>query len=294
MRAKDLYTQITNRVIEHLKEGVPPWVRCWKGGSVLPHNAITGREYTGINSLILGLTALKQGYEQPAWLTYQQANALKAHVRKGEKATPVVFVKFIEQEENDKKVQRPVYKVFHVFNRNQIEGLPPEKVVTMEPPTDGEEKALELMKGTGAKFIYGGDRAFYSVNRDEITLPPYGSFTDDAGFYGTALHELAHWSGHKDRLNRQYGKRFGDKAYAYEELVAELSSAYMCARLGIPATFRSAQYIQSWVHVLENDERAILSAASYATHAADYLWEKGFHEVNEHTPAVEAQGLAAE
>jgi antirestriction protein ArdC len=184
-------------------------------------------------------------------------------------------------------------KVYSVFAKEQVEGLPQDRVYALEPPEDGEEKALELMNGTGAKFVYGGDKAYYSPHRDEIHLPPYGSFSDDAGFYGTALHELSHWGGHKDRLNRIYGKRFGDKAYQAEELTAELSSAFLCARLGIPATFRSAQYLQAWIEIMEADHRAIFSAASYASQSANYLWEKGFHEVNEQTPEVEAQGLVA-
>jgi antirestriction protein ArdC len=285
-----LYDEVTASIINHLKEGVPPWVKCWKGGSVFPHNAITGREYSGINTLILGIKAMDKGYSG-GWLTFQQANALKAHVRKGEKATTVTFTKFIDKEQEDGTTRKqPVVKAYSVFAKEQIEGLPADKTFTLEPPADSHAAATELLTGTGARIIYGGVRACYLPQRDEIHLPAYGSFVDDAAFFGTALHELAHWGGSKERLNRVFGKRFGDRAYAQEEMISELTSAFLCARLGIPATFRSAQYLQAWIATMEEDHRAIFSAASHASQCANYLWEKGYHEVNENTPECEAQG----
>lgn len=294
MKTDDLYKSVTASIIQHLKEGVPPWVKCWKGGTVtVPHNAVTGREYSGINTLILALQAMDKGYDSQGWLTFQQANALKAHVRKGEKATPVTFVKFIEKEEDGKTVKKPVLKAYYVFNRAQIDGLPADKVHVLTPPDDSHAAATELVSAYGVKVEYGGHEAKYSPNRDIIYMPPYGSFVDDAGFFGTLFHEVTHSTGHKDRLNRQYGKRFGDKTYSFEELVAELGSAFLCARTGYEASFRSAQYLDNWLQVLENDQRAIFSAASYAQQAADLVAES-IHAVHDDTPEIEAQGIAAE
>lgn len=184
-----------------------------------------------------------------------------------------------------------------MFNVAQIEGLGQDYYKAAPPPEDIYGTAVDLMKGYGVPVVYGGDRAFYSPNRDTITLPPYASFHSDDAFFGVLYHEGIHSTAHKDRLNRELGKKFGDPQYKFEELVAELGSAFLCARVGYSATNRNAAYIDSWIKGMEDDEKAIFRAASYASQAADYMWEAAFYAENEETPDVERTqtlGIAAE
>lgn len=295
----NLYTRVTERVIQHLKEGVPSWVRPWKvsgrnGIGIVPSNAVTGRPYSGGNILILWATAEDRSYPSNAWLTYQQANELKGRVRKGEKATQILYIKYTERdvEEDGKKVKRrfPFARLYSVFNVAQVDNLPAVYAVPVEaiPAQTAYDHLMETVKATGARIEYGGSKAAYFPNRDFITMPNYGSFHDDEGFYGTLCHELVHWTGPETRLNRRFGKHFGDEQYAAEELVAELGSAFLCAHHGVEATFRSATYIANWLKVLENDNKAIFRAASYASQAANFIMETTY-AVGEDTPEVERQ-----
>lgn len=295
MRAAELYASVTQRIIDELKEGAPPWSKPWKDGTVglttVPSNATSGRMYSGINTLILYMQAKDQGYPTHGWATFQQANQIGANVRKGEKATQVVFVKrTVKEEEGQEPKKSTVMKTYSVFNLAQLDNVPPQ-YSEPPPPIDEEashEASLQLMKDCGMKVIHGGNKAAYYPTRDEICMPPFGSFKSETDYWGTLWHEGVHWTGSKKRLDRQFGKRFGDKAYSFEELVAELGSAFTCARLGIPAGFRSASYIDHWLKILGDDNRAIFTAASYASHAANYIAEQS-HAVQDHTPPVERQ-----
>lgn len=294
MKTDALYTSVTNRIIAQLKEGVPPWSRPWKnqakGAAWLPSNAVTGRAYSGINVLILYMTVCEMGYPTHGWATFKQANDIGAKVRKGEKASQVVFVKHVEKEDDEGKPKKStILKAYPVFNIAQLDNVPDEYLAP-EPPKDEDvvhDNALQLMNQCGIKIVHGGNKAAYYPNRDEIVLPTYGSFESEEAYFGVANHELIHATSHESRLKRKLGKRFEKHAYSQEELIAELGSAFLCARLGIPATFRSASYIAHWLEVLEKDSRAIFTAASYASQAADWLWEKSFHEEGAHTPDVE-------
>ena len=295
MKTSELYQQVTDRIIAELKEGVPPWVKPWSGQSkglnLTPGNVVSGRPYSGINVLILWATALEKGYPTHGWATFQQANQIGASVRKGEKATQVVFVKhMVKEEEGQEPKKSTMLKAYPVFNIAQLENVPPH-YKEAPPPLDEDvtyDNALQLMKDCGMKVTHGGNTAAYYHNRDEIVMPPYGSFKTEEDYWGTLWHEATHWTGNKKRLSRAFGKRFGDKAYSFEELVAELGSAFTCARLGIPATFRSASYIDHWLKILQDDNRAIFTAASYASQAAHYIEEQA-HAVQENTPEVERQ-----
>ncbi len=290
MKTSELNASVTDRIITELKEGVPPWVKPWagqvKGVNFTPGNAVSGRPYSGINVLILWAAALDKQYPTHGWATFQQANSIGASVRKGEKATQVVFVKRMVDEETEKK--STMMKAYPVFNLAQLDNVPPQ--YTEAPPPIEEDAthdaALQLMKDCGMKVTHGGNRAAFYPGRDEIVMPPFGSFKSETDYWGTLWHEGTHWTGAKKRLDRQFGKRFGDKAYSFEELVAELGSAFTCARLGIPGTFRSSSYIDHWLKILGDDNRAIFTAASYASQAANYIAEQS-HAVQEDTPEPE-------
>jgi len=282
MLSNTFYQSVTNKVIAALEAGSPPWVKPWDGTPMLPCNAITGRPYSGINTLILWMSAQQGAYPSQGWLTFKQAKEIGATVRKGEKGTPISFVKRVERQEGDERTT-PVLRTFWVFNTAQVENLPA-AYVSQPPEARGEETfdaALQFTRDCGIAISYGADQACYYPRRDEIHMPAYGRFHDDQAFFGTLFHELVHATGHKNRLDRDCGRRFGDAKYAFEELVAELGSAFLCARYGYPAEHRSASYVDAWLKGLKQDKRAIFYAAAYASKGADYLVQTAERAVSE-------------
>jgi antirestriction protein ArdC len=276
----DIYQEITNKIISQIEGGVLPWVQPWQGGGLsLPRNASTQKAYSGINILLLWDALFSGNYATNKWLTFKQALAMGGAVRKGERGTTVVFTDtFIPKKEQDKtntEDQRRIgfLKRFTVFNVAQCDNLPAELIVSLPPASHHfpVESAESLIKASGAVFERGGDHAFYHPASDTIRVPQQEQFYEPINFYRTALHELTHWSGAKHRLSRDFSGRFGDEAYAREELVAEMGSAFLCANLGIVPTVRHADYIGNWLTILKNDSRAVVSAASHASKASDFL-----------------------
>ena len=281
----DLYTSITERIVASLEAGVPPWLPAWRNGSDgIPRNLTSGRPYRGINVLLLNLQALAQGYSESRWLTFRQADELGAHVRKGEQGTPIVFFKWHDvSEQNRNKIGTPdqnppapkvipLLRSFTVFNAAQIDGLP-ERYLTPPPAVLWTpcEEAEDILIHSRATVRHGGNRACYSPGEDLIQLPPSAYFPSAEGYYGTALHELTHWTGHPSRCNRPLGHRHGIDAYAFEELVAEMGAAFLCAHCRLPGRLEHASYIDSWLDALRRDKRLIFVAAGKAQAAADYV-----------------------
>lgn len=275
---RDVYQEVTDRIIAELEAGTVPWVKPWAAaGNAMPHNALSGRAYNGVNVLLCWATQMHKGYTSNGWLTYKQAGALGGHVRKGEKGTAIVFWKFNKRTERnedgtDKVVTIPMARVYTVFNVEQCEGLtlPAREMVELSEH-ERHEHAEQLMSASGVAIRHGGDRAFYTPSHDYVQLPELGTFAEAAGYYATAMHELTHSTGHKSRCDRDLSGRFGTESYAAEELVAELGAAFLCAELGIAGDLRHAGYIDSWLRVLKQDKRAIFTAARLATQAADWL-----------------------
>jgi antirestriction protein ArdC len=281
-----LYDEVTASIIAQLEEGVFPWVRPWSKAAAapgLPRNAVTGRAYSGINVLILWGAVIEGGYPSQDWLTFRQALAAGGAVRKGERGRTVFYAdRFVPKGEREgRDSSEPgeslrgiaFLKRFTVFNVAQCEGLP-EGLVAAPAPLPARElhqTAEALIAATGADFRIGGAEAFYSPSGDYVQVPPQPAFHHQIDYYRTALHELGHWTGHASRLGRDQTGRFGSAAYAREELVAELASAFLCASLGIQPTVRHADYLGSWLAVLRADSRAIFRAASQASKAAEYL-----------------------
>ncbi|WP_368508708.1 ArdC family protein [Bradyrhizobium lupini] len=281
-----LYDDITNKIIAELEAGRVPWVQPWgtaaaKAPLALPKSAASGRQYSGINILILWGAATEHGFTGQSWLTFRQALSLGGHVRKGERGTTVVYAdRFVPAEQKRRASESgedaqaiPFLKRFRVFNCDQCDRLPPEIATTAPPPPPGliEPQVEDLIKATGIDFRIGGNRAFYVPADDYVQVPPPQAYFEPINWHRTALHELAHASGHPSRLNRDLSGSFGTKKYAFEELVAEIASAFGCASLGIVPTVRHADYIGSWLEVLREDNRAIVRAASQASKVADYL-----------------------
>jgi len=282
----NLYDEITTRIITELEAGRLPWVQPWGTAGVsaplaMPKNASTGRSYSGVNVLILWGAVIARGFSCQSWLTFRQALSLGGNVRKGERGTTVVYAdRFIPDDEKrraretgDDAQAIPFLKRFTVFSTDQCENLP-EGVATAPPPVPEGlilPEVEALIRASGADVRLGGDKAFYAPGPDYIQVPRPEAYFEPVNWHRTALHELSHWSGAPHRLGRDLSGGFGSKLYAKEELVAEISAAFLCATLGITPTVRHSDYIASWLDVLREDNRAIVRAASAASKAADYL-----------------------
>lgn len=280
-----LYDSVTGRIISELEAGRLPWVQPWgrSGGAsaALPHNACSGRAYSGINILILWGAVIEAGYPSQGWLTFRQALEAGGNVRKGERGTTVVYAdKFVPKSEAERVARDggdvravPFLKSFTVFNVAQCEGL--REGIGIDPAPLPEREivpvAEAVIAASGIEFRIGGNRAYYVPAHDYVQVPPQPAFFDQINYYRTALHELSHATGHVSRLDRKLLNSFGSKDYAREELVAEMGSAFLCAALGIEPSVRHADYIGSWLEVLREDNRAIFRAASLASKAADWL-----------------------
>ncbi|HEN3641775.1 TPA: DUF1738 domain-containing protein [Yersinia enterocolitica] len=275
----DICQTVTDNIIAALEAGVKPWSCPWQrvdGMSGLPSNYATGVAYSGMNIMLLWCSASKQGFSDSRWMTYKQSQAAGGQVRKGEHGTTAIFYTTLEKENDAGEVEHiPMLKTFTVFNVQQIDGLAlTTETVSPEATFDPLPQAENLLRKSGANIIEKGQNAFFIPSTDEIRLPERYLFADAANFYATGLHELVHWSGAKSRLNREMKGKFGSEGYAFEELIAELGSAFLTADLGITGEVQHESYIASWLKALKNDKRYIFKAASAASKAHRYLMDK--------------------
>lgn len=286
--SRDVYTQVTDTIISAIEAGAGQWDMPWHRHGVThtrPMNALTGKRYRGVNVLALWAAAEARGFTTGLWGTYRQWQEKGAQVRKGEKSSLVVFFKELAVDETNPETgetergRRLIAKASYVFNATQVDGFALPEPAAPANPAEVLSQVEAYVAATGARVAFGGEGAFYRPLTDTIHMPDrtrfVGSATSSATecLYSTLLHELTHWTGIKTRCDREFGKRFGDDAYAMEELVAELGAAFLCADLGIANTPRPdhAAYISHWLTVLKADKKAIFTAASKAAQAVDYL-----------------------
>lgn len=281
--ATDLYATVTNQIIASLEAGVPPWVCPWTShpGNAMPSNLTTGRPYRGVNVLLLNMQQLACGYPCNRWLTFRQAHAAGARIRRGESGTRIVFFKLLERDDptTPRPMLAPTRKVipllrsFTVFNAAQVDGLPDPLNGPQTAPAswDPVTLAVGLIQTSGALIQHGGNQAWYSPGLDLIQMPEPAVFDGQASYYSTLLHELTHWTGHTSRCNRLQSSRQHIEAYAFEELVAEMGSAFLNGHCGMAGTLHHASYINAWLQALRNDRRLVFTAASMAQRATDYL-----------------------
>lgn len=283
----DIYSRITDQIISSLERGVKPWTQPWQAGHaagpVSRPLRWSGEAYAGINVLTLWASAMDRSFAAPIWMTFKQARELGGHVRKGEKAAPVVYANTITKTETDEKSGEdaehviPFMKGYSVFNVEQIEDLPDHYYALAKLELNPDERidaADRFFEALGADISHGGSSAYYQPKMDRIQMPKFETFFSAEGYYATLAHECCHWTRHASRLDRSFDRqRFGDAGYAKEELVAELGAAFLCADLGLKLEDRQdhAAYIGNWLQVLRNDKRAIFAAAAHAQKAADYL-----------------------
>ena len=305
---RDHYQEVTDRIIAALEQGIVPWRRPWDrdkaGQNSMPHNATTTRHYRGINILMLGMSPLSFTTGDNRWCSYKQASEQGWQVRKGEQGTTIFFFKRLELKDQDtpsggNEDHRfiPMLRAHSVFHASQIDGIPhyvpPER---REAEWRRPEAVDVILRNSGARIRIGGAQAFYSPATDHIQLPPEDCFDSAEAWQSVALHELAHWSGNASRLDRDLTGKFGTPRYAEEELRAEISSAYMGARLNLPTDIPNhAGYLHSWLQKLREDKREIFRAAAAAQRIADYCL--AFHpdyRTEEHDEAEKVEGSEGE
>jgi len=277
----DIYERVTNQIISELEKGNRSWVKPWDAVLSLPKR-YTGETYRGANIILLWIAELSFGYRKCRYMTFRQAQELKGHVRKGEKGHLVVkYGTFTPKDApatvtGNEEQKIPYLKGYTVFNVEQIDGLPEEYYscelaghITQDQRIFAME---EFITATGARIINHGYKACYRDLEDSIIMPHFETFHSPEAYYSTVLHELAHWTGNKKRLDRRQGKKFGDQNYAFEELIAELAACFVGATLGLCVDIEnSADYLNNWLKGMKNDKRFFLAACSKAQAAADYL-----------------------
>lgn len=285
--AADVHQLITDSIIAAIETGAADFTLPWQRSvSALPANAATSKTYNGINILALWVSAMHRGYTHGLWATYRQWAALGAQVRKGEKASHVIFYKEYEVDPNPEDQAddgtRRVAKASYVFNVAQVDGYAMSAEAAQQPALERHTAVDDFITRLAPDLRIGGDAAYYAPVTDHIQMPDEWRFrnTDQhersIAYYSTLLHELGHWTGHKSRLDRDLTPRFKTQGYAAEELVAELASAFMCAEFGISSTPRPdhAAYIKNWLQLLKDDNRAVFTAAAKASQAVTYLQKR--------------------
>ena len=278
-----VYAEVFENIIREMEQGNAPWVRPWSGG---PYNAATGRRYSGGNVLALIFAGVK--YQSSGWLTWNQAIEAGCVVRKGEKSTSVFFmskaVKKATQGNGPTGADEDpasyfFARGFRVFNVDQLDELEPGALEALKarhtPETvqgfEAIEEAEELVERSGADITHGGAAACYIPALDAIRMPEPETFTSRESYYATLFHELTHWTGGEKRLKRITPARFGTADYAFEELVAELGSAFLAGRFGFEQVSQSAAYLRNWAKACRAHPEMLAKAASLAQKAADYL-----------------------
>jgi antirestriction protein ArdC len=286
----DVYTRITEEIIKKIESGAKdfqmPWYNTKDGTLLAPVNAKTGNNYKGINIVSLWVSGITSGYSKGLWATYKQWAELGAQVRKGEKASLIVFYKpfnsittkdEVEQEEESKtsSSKHLMARTSFVFNVEQVDNYsqPPDPIFNLEDRIEGAENFFSSLN---AVIEHRGNRACYVPSLDKIEMPKFEVFRDANSYYATLAHEFTHWTGHTSRCNRDLTGRFGTSSYAAEELVAELGAAFLCSFLGLNNQPREdhASYIASWLTLFKGDKKAIFTAASKAQEALDWLQQR--------------------
>ena len=302
-KAKERREELVHDLVEAMKQGTAPWQQPWTGAE-RPFNAVTGRRYNGANLLNLALRSSVLGAgSDPRWCTFEQAKEKGWSIKKGSKGTAVEFYKFEEKpkvdefgapvlnEKGEQEVEKKVLvRNYIVFHASQIDGIGP-YAPKVRNSAESNEKAERILAESGADIRHGGDVAGYNIEGDYIRLPQQEAFHSQADYYATALHELTHWTGHRDRLNRPLSYDMDSEKYAREELVAEISSMFVSAETGIPQTkehFRNhAAYVDHWIGHLEQDPNALFKAIKDAQRASEEILK---HErLREQTQAQEAR-----
>lgn len=290
----DLYQEATNKIIKALEAGTTPWQKPWSNVNAGPlRNGTTNHIYHGVNSLLLSCASLERGFTDPRWLSYKQSQDNGWKVKKGAKAERVYFYKPFVVDERDvatglpvidtatgrpKQKQIPLIKSALVFNAQEIEGMP--ALVAGDNSFTPIEAGEEILCRSPVEIRHGGNAAYYNHAADFIAIPNKEQFESPESYYSTLAHEMLHSTGHESRCNREFGRRFGDNAYAFEEMVAEIGTVQICLETGLPHSIEaSSTYIQNWLDVLKSDKKAIFTASAKSGQAVDFVMGRQSLEV---------------
>lgn len=299
MNVDALYAEVTARLIAKIEAGVGQWRMPWHidHRSGLPIS-IDQRIYRGVNSVWLSMIDEDAGHQTGTWGTYKAWSGVGCQVRKGQKGTHVILWKPVAKEDAKDGKPHLIARTYAVFATEQVDGPAAERLLEEArlPRTPRPVSEVDrLFDNIGAKLTFGGNRAYYSPVEDAIRLPDFSQFIEPTAFYSTLAHEHIHWTGHKDRCDRDLSGRFASESYGMEELVAELGAAMFCHRIGIPSLDREdhSEYLASWLRTLKADTKAIVSVSSAAQKASDFLFDRTFtphpEEAEDGTPVPELQ-----
>lgn len=279
----DIHQEVTDKIVEMLEQGAGSFTMPWAYHGDTPFNPISGNHYNGINILLLWVAQAERGYSHHHYASFKQWQSRGGKVRKGEKGNAIIFYKQrkIEKEVDGETEEYtvPLIRKYYVFNIDQLEVVPEQYSIPERPEVKFEQDTVDdFVYHTGADIHVGGGKAYYMPSRDEIHMPSMNLFTGtetssaEECYYSTLLHELTHWTGHVARCDRLGDK--SKKGYAFEELVAEIGSAFLCSHLGVTPEPRldHAQYLENWLQALKNDKRLIFKASAQADKAVKYLF----------------------
>lgn len=292
-QAADKFQLVTDKILTLMEQGVSPWQKPWS--SIGYGNAVTGHKYRGINPLLAAVDTLVNGYTSPLFVGFAQAKELGWVVKKGSKSTWLFWggTMYRETENEDGTTDKQFFsavKWLNVFNLDCIDDSQSDRKVEDFKVARGGNSlvvpritdAESLIDAQNAAIVYGGSEACYSPQVDKILMPAYEDFSSRDGFYATVIHELSHWTGHRDRLNRDQSGKFGTVSYAKEELIAELSAAFICDGLGIESQIEHhASYLANWMKLLRDDNRAFFTAAKHARKAANLILSNAGYETTD-------------
>lgn len=279
------FNDLLDIIIDQINSVDDKWEMPWHKISSKPRNAYSGDFYSGFNILLLMTSLSKNQYTRNEWATLRQWNMLGTHVVRGEKGTPILYP-ITRKSAVDKNSSLDHYRVIAVFNVDQVAGKSNKQMNLFENQVSDIPDLMDFVNRVGATILSGAEAAYYTMANDEIHMPDKKMFfstdtsTVDETYYSTLLHELIHWTGNERRCNREFGKEFGDEAYAFEELVAELGAAFLCVELEVSNSPRQdhSKYLKGWLSVLKNNKYDLVKAAGYANRAIGYLNKKAARE----------------
>lgn len=275
--AKIEFEKVFEKILMDLEKGTPPWVNpVTKGG--FPKNLKSKNYYSGINILLLWSAQIEKGFTSNLWATFNQVKEMGGKIRKGESATPILLFVNKDKKEGEAEEENKGYRfartipVFNLAQTTDLNLLENEPGAREEVPTFAEEKATKLIEKNYQYVEFNNLKMpCFVPAQDKIFLPEKSAFNSDFDFFATAFHEFSHWTGAEKRLNRDLKNRFGSEAYAMEELIAEISAAFLCSEMGFGYKTQHASYISSWHKILKNDPKSLLTASSKAMESANYL-----------------------
>ncbi|MFT3909725.1 MAG: zincin-like metallopeptidase domain-containing protein [Ferruginibacter sp.] len=284
-KRRDVYQEVTDTIINQLEKGTVPWQKTWtetNTGFQLPKNYATGNNYRGINILLLWCASKDKQYSSNDWASYKQWVSKKEAIRKGEKGNLIVYTDTYEKEVDGELQKIPFLKYSVVFNRCQLASYNPEEKIASSNEKSLVEKidhAEDFVANTFASIEHVDGMAAYNPTKDKVYMPHASTFIDSdncsatESYYSVLFHELTHWTGHSTRMDRKIKNKFGNHAYAEEELIAELGAAFLSSELSIstPEKINHAGYIANWLTVLKDNKYFIISAASEASKAVEYM-----------------------